>query len=425
MKISTFVFSASLLANVALAAVFLSNGSKPVDGANTVPGRDVASPTLDVTKAAMAAGADTSAPVGHALWKRMYPTDDLASLVTRLRAAGFPPNVIRRVIGALVNERFDARRLEIEKKNLEAPFWANTPNSFADKTIGPELRKLQVEQTKMVKQLLGGTLSDLFGESEDGKAMLRMQIGDIAPEKLDKLYDFFMDYSEKRMQVYSATGNGSGMMPADREKLVQLDKGMHDGLTQFLTPAEADDVVMRMSETAGRLRSMLAPFKATEEEYRTLFPIYQAYLQQAPAATFSVGSADMLPPDLAAQRKLADDAMLTQVKAALGDQRAADYQQVMNQQYSTLNRLVSRLDLPLSAAKQVVDIQQDVQQRASAVRLDGAVTGAERTAQLGALAQEASEKITNVLGAQGLDAYKQYGGQWLTSLVPRTPPPKK
>jgi hypothetical protein len=425
MKFSTLVFFVSLLANVALAAVFLTSASKPADGTKPISGRDAVGATNDVTKTAVAAGNGTTTAAGLALWKRMYPTDDLASLVTRLRAAGFPPNVIRRVVAALVGERFDARRLEIEKKNLEAPFWANTPNSFTDKTIGPELRKLQVEQTKMMKQLLGGTLSDLFAESEDGKAMLRMQVGDIAPEKLDKLYDFIMDYSEKRMQVYSATGNGAGMLPADREKLVQLDKGMRDGLTQFLTPAEADDVVLRMSETAGRLRSMLTPFKATEQEYRTLFPIYQAYLEQAPAATFSVGSAEMLPPDLAAQRKAADDAMLTQVKAALGDQRAADYQQVMNQQYSMLNRLVSRLDLPLSAAKQVVDIQQDVQQRASAVRLDNTTTGAERSAQLGALAQEASAKITNVLGAQGLDAYKQYGGQWLTSLVPRTPPPKK
>jgi hypothetical protein len=83
-----------------------------------------------------------------------------------------------------------------------------------------------------------------------------------------------------------------------------------------------------------------------------------------------------------------------------------------------LNRLVSRLDLPLTASRQVLELQHDVQQRAAAVRDNNALSATERSANLAALQQEATKKLSAALGGQvGLDAYKQNGGQWLSNLA--------
>jgi hypothetical protein len=58
-----------------------------------------------------------------------------------------------------------------------------------------------------------------------------------------------------------------------------------------------------------------------------------------------------------------------------------------------------------------------------AVRRDQSLAPDERTKQLAALAQEATTKISPLLGTRGFEPYKQYGGYWIQSLTPR--PPRK
>ena len=61
---------------------------------------------------------------------------------------------------------------------------------------------------------------------------------------------------------------------------------------------------------------------------------------------------------------------------------------------------------------------------AVAIRSDTTLNAAARRTQLGTLADEATARISTALGgSRGLDAYKEYGGQWLTNLVPRPPTP--
>ena len=48
------------------------------------------------------------------------------------------------------------------------------------------------------------------------------------------------------------------------------------------------------------------------------------------------------------------------------------------------------------------------------------VTPDERAAQLAALNQEATNKLTQSLGARGFEAYKTNGGYWLQMLQPRS-----
>jgi hypothetical protein len=413
MKISSLFLALSLVANIALAALII----RPPTDSKSTSSRSLSDSRSAAAKAAAAAEASKSALAGSVTetksWARLK-TDDLSVLVTRLRAAGFPPTLIRRIIGSLVSERFDARRLEIEKPRLEAPFWTNTPNSYSDPKIGPELMKLNREQTELLKKVLGGNLNDLFADNEENKAMLRLQIGDVPPEKLDHLYTVMMDYGEKRMKVYSPASNGGTLISTDLEKAASIEKEMRTELATFLTPAELSDFMLHNSETSGRLRYMLMPIQPTEAEYRTIFPIYQTFQDQFPP---TVG---IPPPEQPAARKAAQDQMNTQISALLGPERAADFQQATNPAYGQLNRLVSRLELPISAATQVAAVQTDIQQRADAVRNDNSLSSADRNAQLNTLAQEASTKVGAALGsARGVEAYKQYGGQWLQNLAPK------
>ncbi len=111
--------------------------------------------------------------------------------------------------------------------------------------------------------------------------------------------------------------------------------------------------------------------------------------------------------------------MNNQIKGLLTPDQAADYDQAANPAYNQLNKLVGRLDLPLSAAASVAAVQADIQQRVDDVRNDSTLSRGARNTELTALAQEASDKISTTLGPSGLEAYKTYGGQWLQNIAPR------
>jgi hypothetical protein len=221
------------------------------------------------------------------------------------------------------------------------------------------------------------------------------------------------------MKVYAPASNGGPLLTSDRQKASALDQTLRDDLSKFLTPAEVADYMMRGSEVGAQLRNMLSPIGPTEGEFRSIFPIYQAVHDQYPTP------AGNLPPDQVAAQKAAEDQMYKQVSALLGPERAADFQQAANPNYYQLNHLVARLELPISAATQVAAVQTDIQERASTVRNDNSLSTDDRNAQLAALAQEASTKVSAALGsARGVEAYKQYGGQWLANLRPQAPPAK-
>jgi hypothetical protein len=337
--------------------------------------------------------------------------------VGKLREAGFPPDVLRRVVMALVSERFDARRLEIERDLLATPFWKQAQNSYGDPKVGAALMALQREQVETVKKLLGGTVGDALAGSEEDRALLRLQIGDIPPEKIDQLYATVMDFNKQRQQVQAARGNGP-MLAADQEKMTAIDKALREDLTKFLTPAEANEFVLRQSTAAGQLRSLLTPARPTEAEYRALFPIYQDYSDRFPWGATAGES-----PDTTAARRAAEEQMLAQVTSIVGADRAADFKQAGNRDDYQINQLVARLDLPISAATQATAVRTDIQSRMSALRDDASLDSAARLGQLTQLQAEANTRLSKILGGQrGVDAYKQYGGQWLTNMVPRSPP---
>jgi len=413
MKIPSLMLSFSVVANVALLAWLF------------VPQNDPEPVARDISKTgtlASGTGAERAKSSAHrtqvSLWHRLNPGGDLAAVVTRLRAAGFPPDVVRAITAMLVTEQFDAERYKIDEAALHTPYWKAWSNSYSDPKVGPALRKLQRDQQEMMKRLLGDTAAN--EGTEEAKAWQQLSTGNLSSEKQERLKAYLASFQERQMQLYSAIGQTPTMLAADREKMAALDKSMRDGLGEFLTTEEVNEYTLRNGGAANELKWRLGPFHATEEEYRTIFPLYQMYRDQFPMDG-SPGGPPNAPIDPA--QKMAQDAMLAQLASGLGQQRAEDVKLALDPRYAGLNRLVDRLNLPLSAAKQVFEVQQDIEQRAAALRNDASLAPAERTEHLASLADEASAKISVALGSQrGLDAYKQNGGQWLSTLVPEPPP---
>ena len=337
-------------------------------------------------------------------WSTLQTGGDLKALVERLRAAGFPPEVIRAIISAQLRERYATQRKALFDSMPETPFWQRGNYSF-DPKIMTAIRDLYREQSNELKALLGPDTNPI---NDIDRAWQRRQYGDLPAEKLEQMQYIVSDYIDLRNEIYSKA-NGV-LLPEDREKLAMLEKEQHADLAAALTPEELENYELRSSTTANLIRSQLSIFKPTEQEFRALF-------EATRAAESQFGSLTNGPTNMEQSEKIRA-AVLADLQTQISAERFAELKQATDPKYQMTNRLVARLELPASAAVEVVAIQQDAQQRLTAIRRNTALSTDQRDAQLTDLSREVTGKLSSTLTPNGLEAYKQYGGGWLQNLNP-------
>lgn len=403
MKPFPLIIAASLAANAVLLAFVFTHSTR-----SSTPNAASTSPSATARAAAEAAAAKASAAINPKLWSNLNPTaTDLPALIARLRAAGFPPSVIRAIITAQVREDYAARRKALNPVKISAEFWKN--DQPADPKVRLAIRDLSREQEAVISRLLGGPDPDrtlFMGIYE------RRQYGDLPPEKVSQLSTVKRDYDEMRSDIYEASRGGT-MLPEDRAKLALLDKEQRADFAQFLTPQELADYDLRSSNTAMQMRYNLSAFAPTEAEFRQIFDLQKA---------FDDKNGQMLPGMTQEQMRLRNEEqkkISEQIKAALGPERGADYERANDFVYRQASLVAERLNLPKTAAVDVWNVQKDLEKRTQALVTDNTVAPEARMAQRAALVEEANAKVTAALGERGATIYKQNGGFWLQTPTPR------
>lgn len=408
MKIAPVLLVASLVGNLALGFVLtrhLTSGSAPstTDASANAPAIAGSSQPQRPTAAEAAATIGTN----EKTWEKLASAGALPDLIARLRAAGFPPSVIRAIVATQIREQYAAKRKELFANVEDVPFWQNRRMMLDPKILAAH-RELQLEQTQKLKDLLGSNPAD---EDELMQHYRKRQYGDLPPDKADQLRRVAADYNDLRSEIYA---NANGMlMPEDREQVAYLEKEMRSDLAKVLTPDELMNYELRSSSTANMLRSQLTTFQPSEAEFRALFGAARSIEEKFGSVTGGLTS-----PDQYRQRQAAIN---EQAKLALTPDRYAAFEQAVDPRNAMLNRIVARYDLPTTVVPQVNAVQQDVRSRSEVLRSNRDLTPDQRSAQLAALAQEANAKLAPLLGAKGFAAYKQSGGQWIQSLTQTRP----
>jgi hypothetical protein len=410
MKKTLPALAVSLAANAALLALLLlrppSSPSAPA-GASAPTSATGAAPATRSADSALSP-ADLASLTRS---RELLATDDLPALVARLRAAGFPPRIVRAIVTARVVEMFGAKRNAVIAQQEVVPYWRNAQGLPDDPKAVAEVARLFREQAALLKELLGRESDTL---DEWSRHMHQRQFGYLPPEKVERLETIGRDYQEMRSAVYSESRGV--MLPEDREKLAMLEREQRADLERLFTSEELEAYDLRSSNTANQLRSQLSAFKPTEEEFRAIFRLTRAASPGQSTTVIGMGG-DGGPPRVSDLQK--------QIEAALGPERAAAYKMTTDPDYQQIDRLATRLELPPTVVPQVFSIGQEIQQRARALQTDRslAAPGA-RASQLAALAAEAEAKLVALLGRRGYEGYQTQGGQWLASL-PRNPTPGK
>lgn len=379
MKLATLILAGSVALNVALAAIFLGASSAP-----SVPPAPAPRSSAPATTAPAAPGPET--------WTALQ-SGDFAAQRDRLRDEGFPPALVRSILTARIREGFAARRKALDNASADVPFWKTTNPSPAAQA---ELRALNKEEAKALRDLLGPDPDSGYS------ATLRRQVPGLPDDKVDQLALIRSRFEEQRQDLYGNIRSGPPT-PDDREKIRALEKTQRADIAAVLTPAEFEDYQLRAGDVANNLRFNLSAFNANEAEFRALYRLQQDFNDAHGDYPMGQSSAEQRAWS-EAQMKLTND-----IKAALGPERAADYERATDYNYQQSTKLIARLGLPPETANQVYAVQKDIQARSNST------TPAER----GPLVAEAQTKLTTLLGASGYEAYKQYGGSWIQYLTPR------
>jgi hypothetical protein len=341
-------------------------------------------------------------------WKKLAAGD--ASIVSRLRDAGWPEDVVRDIVLAAVQDAFRDRFLAFWQHDATPDeYWRNSSLSRSESI---ERRRanhaLNQEMHARIKALLGPD----FVPERNWEAL---GFANLPPAKAEAIRLIDEDYRELTSEVEHYDYDTAILLPEDRETLAYLAKERVADITAILSPSEFLEYEIRHSPAARMLRSSLAGFRPTEEEFRAIFPLQKAALERAGLAG-SPQSSDENERLRAAQSEM-DEA----VKALLTPERYDDYVRAKDYDYTRLIALTERLQLPPAAANAAHAVKTDVEKRARALRpVPGPDAAKNFAAARAALAAETQHRLVEILGERGLEAYKANGAYWLNNLAPNS-----
>lgn len=337
-----------------------------------------------------------------AAWSHLIDGNDTA-FVARLRAEGFPREIVRLLVTHRVKLRY-AERIKALYASAAFPYWRSEPNSYTPLT--PEARAARRQIDREIQNELNQLLGPENAQPEYVDHNLARNYGSLPSAKITQLRALNTDYNELSAQIRdSARGV---MLTEDYVKLNYLEREKLKDLQQLLTPEELQQYELRSSATAIALREQLAGFEPSETEYQLLYKIQKEFDDQYGLRYLTEKQQQL--------RRSATPELTAKVQAALGAERFADYQVSTDPAFRRLSYFVSRLDLPQKAAMDVVRVQQASTSQAESIRNDASLSNEQRTTALSNLVQDAEKKISTTLGDEGFQSYRQQHASWLKKI---------
>lgn len=408
MNLGRWCLVASLLLNGALAAVVVLRSRNTPS-----PSVESAAPAFRPNgpgSAASASPAATVMNVPQVPWEH-FDTTDLKLLAARLRHAGLSRQVVAAIVQLKVRAAFDAKRVALAQSLPQYPYWRDAPGRSRDIEFSAGMKTIAREEADVLSATLGDDGVDL-SPWEDLERSRRY--GDVSRQTARQIQRIDEDYQDLLAQARSQLLRTP--LPEFRERLALLESERRKDLAAILSPEQLDAYEMRTSSTTARIRGSTAALDLSEDQFTAIYRLQRAFDDQYnPSNTSFVGTRpDVSPEQRAAEAKLSAD-----IKAAIGPELGARYEQMRSPEYFTTQAVVSRLGLPATNVPQVIAVQQDIEQRAAQLRTVPATTFADRQRQLAALAAEANQRLSPLLGGdRGIETYKKNGGYWLQNLTP-------
>jgi len=349
----------------------------------------------------------TNTVVKQMTWETVEASSYL-DYIDNLRRIGCPEKTIRDIILADVNKLYKTkRRAASGQKKFE--FWkANAMFGMGmDKDNVETMRELNAERDELLKQL--GIESSFESEMSLILNPLQQSLG-FLPEQKQVAVMKELQGIQSRIAELSEDGS------ADIEMVWKAQRETEESIKGMLSEDEYTGYLLRKSNTAHQLRSQIAGFDPSEEEFRTVFKLKRAFDEEYGEIGINL---DLLEEQLKAQKTLNE-----QIRQSLGDERYADYERAQDYQFQQIHSSLKKADLGTGEAIQVYDMQKVAQDAALQLRGNQTLNEAERRERLRQIRNETESAIQQVVGTEGWEKFNRPSNtRWLQSISPNEPKP--
>lgn len=242
--------------------------------------------------------------------------DDLRSFASELINDGVEPDLVRAILQARLNEALELRRNTFLPAASSSPYWKfQVVKSSLTLAQSFELRQMDRENFRFLDEVFGTEPSrpSLQTIRDDAR------FGLIKSESVRQLKMIEEDYSDVNTALIGEMRLAT--LPEDRRLLGYVGQEKDRDLRSVLPENEYFEYQLRNSQPANRLRTQLEVFDPTEEEYRKLYALQQAFEEEFPTENANIDEIQAnYEKRMAAQVKLNRD-----IRATLGADRAEAY----------------------------------------------------------------------------------------------------
>lgn len=406
-----FLLVLLLLSLGANAWLVLARSSKPGSTASresTSPSPAASGPAQranpSATPASTAAAASAPQPF---VWKNYGHSDsDLRALVSDLRAAGFPADVIVKFIGPLLRERTYARVATL-------PFWQQV--GFG-KAYRDETQKASDELFRLQEELLG---PDGSRAATIDPFQRQMQFGHLSTAKIDAFLRIDRDYQAIRSELLNA--NGGVLTPEDvkarNEQMATLERERLADIAAAFGPEDFAAYELRSSAAANGVMSGLRNLTVTEAEYTALVAAQKVKDPNASMFRFTTSE----EPGYLERTYAFND----QVRALLGEERAHTYLQSVDMTYQQVARFAGNYpSLTTSQTYALYQLQSEAQAASNRFSAAARTASAPPVDGIQKTMAELNTRLETLLGADAAKAYRAQGpGSTFNAFRPRPAAP--
>ncbi len=381
MKPTTLLLSASLLANLALVAVFATRSSAP----------DLSS-SSDAMRPLAANPTAQNAPANAALQAALASGD-----VNALVAAGVSLETARELALARKLAQLAAKTRAQATSSGDSKWWRLRANVMS---AG---REQQPAARRELSEALLAAFGDDLGLGHSDPAQLAF----LSPAKRDALRRITQDYDE----MMAKFGPGGVQLASDKERLRLLRAERERDITALLSPDEKLAYDLRTSPASATIRNRYGDAIESETEFQKIFALQKAFDDKFPRDVLT----GRISPDVLRARGDAERQLDADLRAAVGDDRYTALRRAADSDLRNVESLATRLNLPAATTNNVAATRDAYAAESQRINNDASVSFPQRRTQIQELAARAKSDLARTLGNEAAEAYGQIS-PWVNHL---------
>lgn len=344
---------------------------------------------------------------------RAIESADYRRYVENLRAIQCPEKTIQDIIVADVNDLYAARWRELlQKQSAEFRYWqtGDALPGFPNETLERAAAELDGERRTLLQELLGLEVRDSVAQFAAVNP-LELTLAFLPEERRQQVIAASEEFARRQTELLRSLGAGGEL---DAGAIEALRTEHQQRLAALMTPEELRRYELTTSPLAMALRSELAGFEPSEEEFQRIYEARKAQQEEVEATRVFLGAQIQAQEAVEAEERAAQvratEANAT-LLAQLGPERYAQLQRTSDPNYELLMRVSLSGEVSPFAANRVYEYQQVARIEAERVRANGNLTLEEREIALNAIRAETERTIREGLGDRVLRAYREWNEQ--------------